>query len=104
MVHPWFCGKTYLERNKLLLSEVISPNRKIKALTRYPSQSPDYDTEEGVSTIDEYNYCVVVSDDMLENEQKKISHFFTRGKYKNNDVNGIDDIKQRYHNGIFSHC
>ena len=49
--------------------------KKLKVLTRCPTQNVDYDTEEEASTTDQHKGCLVVSYDMLENG-KKFSPFF----------------------------
>ena len=86
IVGPCFCGKTYLMLNKILLSELENPDREIKIITRSPSQYPQYETSQEVSTIDDYKNCTVIFDDMLDSNQKELSPFFTRGRHENIDV------------------
>ena len=59
-------GKTYLVKNKILLSEYDNPDRQIKKLTRSSNQYPNYETTDEILSIDEYKDCVVNFDDMLE--------------------------------------
>ena len=83
---PWFWGKTYLKINKILSSEHNNPDREFEKLRRCANQNFDYDTKEVLTTTDEIKDYLVVSDDMLENKQKDISHFFTCGRHENMDV------------------
>ena len=86
IVGPCFCGKTYLMLNKILLSELENPDREIKIITRSPSQYPNRETLQEISTIDDYKDCTVIFDDMLEQGMKDVSPFFTRGRHENIDV------------------
>ena len=86
IVGACFSGKTYLMLNKILLSELENPDREIKIITRSPSQYPQYESSQEISTIDDYKDCVVIFDDMLDHNQKEMCPFFTRGRHENIDV------------------
>ena len=93
IVGPSFCGKTHLLLNKLLLFRLDYPDRKIQIITRSPKQYKDIDIEEvsveedlGDTTIQDYENCCVVCDDMLDSNQKLIDPFFTRGRHNDLDV------------------
>ena len=47
-----------------------TPDRKTELLFRSHSQFPDYDTEEGVSTVDVLKDCIVLFDDRLQKKPK----------------------------------
>ena len=75
-VTPCICGKTYLMMNKILSRAALNnPNRKTRSLTRSPNQNPDYDTEEEVSTYDEFKDCAVLFVDNLEKKTKRCFFF-----------------------------
>ena len=74
--------ETYHMMNKNILSEYNNPDREIQILTRSPSQYPDYDKPDDILSIDKYKECVDIFDDMLENKQRDICPFFTRGRHE----------------------
>ena len=53
----------------------------MKVSNKSLNQYLDYDTEEKVSTIDEYKDCVVVFNDFLKSKQKDFSPCLTRGRH-----------------------
>ena len=72
--------------NKNLLSESDNPDRQVRILTRSPNQHPDYETPDEFLSVDEYKDCVPVFADKLENKQKDVSPFCTRGRHEGYDV------------------
>ena len=98
IVGPSFCGKTYLLLNKLELTCLDKPDQQIKIITRSPEQYTglrnqnldleNYTVEEdlGDRTLEDFQNCCVVFDDMLDSNQKLIDPFFTRGRHNDLDV------------------
>ena len=93
IVGPSFCGKTQLLLNKLQLIRLDDNTRKIHIITRSPEQynkieiedvSVDEDLED--KSIQDFQNCCVVFDDMLDTSQKLIDPFFTRGRHNDLDV------------------
>ena len=93
IVGPSFCGKTHLLLNKLQLIRLDDNTRKIHIITRSPEQynkteiediSVDEDLED--KSIQDFQNCCVVFDDMLDSNQKLIDPFFTRGRHNDLDV------------------
>ena len=100
IVGPSFCGKTHLLLNKLHLIRLYDKEKQIHLITRSPVQyseaalrntnteiedtSVDEDLEN--RTIQEFQNCCVVFDDMLDTSQKLIDPFFTRGRHNDLDV------------------
>ena len=93
IVGPSFCGKTHLLLNKLQLIRLDNPEQKICIITRSPEQynkieiedvSVDEDLED--KSIQSFQNCCVVFDDMLDSNQKLIDPFFTRGRHNDLDV------------------
>ena len=93
IVGPSFCGKTHLLLNKLQLIRLDNPEQKICIITRSPEQynkieiedvSVDEDLED--KSIQDFQNCCVVFDDMLDSNQKLIDPFFTRGRHNDLDV------------------
>ena len=80
---PSFCGKTYLLINKLKLIRLCDGEKQIKIITRSPQQYTKVEIEE-VSveedledrTIQDYQNCCVVFEDILDSNQKLIDPFF----------------------------
>ena len=94
IVGPSFCGKTHLLLNKLRLIRLEDPEKQIRIITRSPEQYEDVElhieqgieVEENVGDLEEYRWCCVVFDDVLDSNQKLIDPFFTRGRHKSCDV------------------
>ena len=100
IVGPSFCGKTYLLLNKLQLIRLYDKEKQIHIITRSPGQyenttllafgiqlevvSVEEDLED--RTIQDFQNCCVVFDDMLDTSQKLIDPFFTRGRHIDLDV------------------
>ena len=93
IVGPSFCGKTHLLLNKLQLIRLYDKEKQINIITRSPGQntnteiediSVDEDLED--RTIQDFQNCCVVFDDMLDTSQKLIDPFFTRGRHTDLDV------------------
>ena len=100
IVGPSFCGKTHLLLNKLQLIRLYDKEKQIHIITRSPGQyseaarrntnteiediSVDEDLED--RTIQDFQNCCVVFDDMLDTSQKLIDPFFTRGRHNDLDV------------------
>ena len=93
IVGPSFCGKTHLLLNKLQLIRLYDKEKQIHIITRSPGQytnteiediSVDEDLED--RTIQGFQNCCVVFDDMLDTSQKLIDPFFTRGRHNDLDV------------------
>ena len=92
IVGPSFCGKTYLILNKLTLKRLVNPDQEINIICKNPKQYENIKIE-NVSikedldfTIEDFNGCCVVFDDMLDSNQKLIDPFFTRGRHNDLDV------------------
>ena len=93
IVGPSFCGKTHLLLNKLQLIRLDNPEQKICIITRSPEQYnkieiEDVSVEEDLDdkSIQDFQNCCVVFDDMLVSNQKLIDPFFTRGRHNDLDV------------------
>ena len=93
IVGPSFCGKIHLLLNKLQLIRLDNPEQKICIITRSPEQynkieiedvSVDEDLEH--KSLQDFQNCCVVFDDMLDSNQKLIDPFFTRGRHNDLDV------------------
>ena len=70
-----------------------NPEQQIKIITRSPEQYEniqleDVSVEEDLEdrTIQEFQNCCVVFDDMLDSNQRLIDPFFTRGRHNDLDV------------------
>ena len=90
---PSFCGKTLLLLNKLQLIRVYDKEKQIHIITRSPGQYEniqleDVSVEEDLEdrTIQDFQNCCVVFDDMLDSNQKLIDPVFTRGRHNDLDV------------------
>ena len=79
--------------NELQLFRFDNPEEQIKITTRSPEQyeniqlenvSVEEDLED--RTIQDFQNCCVVFDDMLDSNQKLIDPFFTRGRQNDLDV------------------
>ena len=93
IVGPSFCGKTHLILNKLQLIRLDNPEQKICIITRSPEQYNKIEIEDvsveedlGDKSIQDFQNCCVVFDDMLDSNQKLIDPFFTRGRHNDLDV------------------
>ena len=93
IVGPSFCGKTHLLLNKLQLFRLDNPEQKICIITRSPEQYNKIEIEDvsveedlGDKSIQDFQNCCVVFDDMLDSNQKLIDPFFTRGRHNDLDV------------------
>ena len=93
IVGPSFCGKTHLLLNKLQLIRLDNPEQKICIITRSPEQYNKIEIEDvsveedlGDKSIQDFQNCCVVFDDMLDSNQKLIDPFFTRGRHNDLDV------------------
>ena len=93
IVGPSFCGKTHLLLNKLQLIRLDNPEQKICIITRSPEQYNKIEIEDvsveedlGDKSIQDFQNCCVVFDDMFDSNQKLIDPFFTRGRHNDLDV------------------
>ena len=93
IVGPSFCGKTHLLLNKLQLIRLYDNEKQIYIITRSPNQYEDLEIEQVKveedledKTIQDFQNCCVVFDDMLDTSQKLIDPFFTRGRHNDLDV------------------
>ena len=93
IVGPSFCGKTHLLLNKLQLIRLDNPEQKICIITRSSEQYNKIEIEDvsveedlGDKSIQDFQNCCVVFDDMLDSNQKLIDPFFTRGRHNDLDV------------------
>ena len=93
IVGPSFCGKTHLLLNKLQLIRLDNPEQKICIITRSPEQYNKIEIEDvsveedlGDKSIQDFQNCCFVFDDMLDSNQKLIDPFFTRGRHNDLDV------------------
>ena len=99
IVGPSFCGKTHLLINKLQLIRLYDKEKEIHIITRSPNQYKDFELEdtEGAlrivieeyledKSIQDFQNCCVVFDDILDSNQKLIDPFFTRGRHNDLDV------------------
>ena len=87
IVGPSFCGKTHLLLNKLQLIRLYDKEKEIHIITRSPNQYEDFELEdtEGAlriviehlenKSIQDFQNCCVVFDDMLDSNQKLIDPF-----------------------------
>ena len=92
IVGPSFCGKTHLLLNKLQLIHLDNPKKQIKITTRSPEQYSNFElgdtglqaellrcvsVEEDLEdrTIQGFQNCCVVFNDMLDSNQKLIDPF-----------------------------
>ena len=99
IVGPSFCGTTHL-LNKLQLIRLDNPEQQIKIITRTPEQYneaalrynnleiEEIEVEEDLEdrTIQDFQNCCIVFDDMLDSNQKSIHPFFTGGRHNDLDV------------------
>ena len=86
IVGPSFCGKTPLILNKLQIFQLDNPEKQIRIITRSPEQYSNFElgdtglqakllwcvsVEEGLEdrTIQDFQNCCVVFDDMLDSNQ-----------------------------------
>ena len=99
IVGPSFCGKTHLLLNKLQLIRLDDPKQQIKIITRSPEQYSNFELEEvsveedledrtipKARSVQDFQNCCVVFDDMLDSNQKSIDPFFNRGKHNDLEV------------------
>ena len=93
IVGPSFCGKTHLLLNKLQLIRLDDNTRKIYIITRSPEQYVNLEIEQVKveedlenKSIQDFQNCCVVFDEMLDTSQKLIDPFFTRGRHNDLDV------------------
>ena len=99
LVGPSFCGKTQLLKNQLHLIRLYDNEKQIHIITRSPEQYQDLEIEDIVieediedksiskaRSVQDYQFCCVVFDDMLDSNQKLIDPFFTRGRHNDLDV------------------
>ena len=93
IVGPSFCGKTHLLLNKLQLMRLDDNTRKIHIITRSPEQYSNIEIEQVKveedledKSVQDFQNCCVVFDDMLDTSQKLIDPFFTRGRHNDLDV------------------
>ena len=100
IVGPSFCGKTHLLLNKLQLIRLDDNTRKIHIIIRSPEQYSNtallasdikieqVKVEEDLEdkSIQDFQSCCVVFDDLLDTSQKLIDPFFTRGRHNDLDV------------------
>ena len=115
IVGPSFCGKTHLLINKLQLFRLSDSKKQIHIITRSPEQYEDVGSkmkldvgdlglvvEEGLGdkSIQDFQNCCVVFDDMLDSNQKLIYPFFTRGRHNLCDVYYLS---QSYFDVIHTH-
>ena len=93
LVGPSFCGKTHLLLNNLQLNRLDKPEQKIRVITRSPEQYKNIETEDASveeflvdRTIQVFQNCCVVFDDILDSNRKLIDPFFIRGRHNHLDV------------------
>ena len=101
IVGPSFCGKTHFLLNKLQLIRLCDSEKQVHIITRSPEQYEDVgskmkldvgklglvvEEDLGDESIQEFQKCCVVFDDMLDSNQKIIDPFFTRGRHNLCDV------------------
>ena len=93
IVGPSFCGKTHLLLNNLQLIRLDNPEQKICIITRSPEQYNKIEIEDvsveedlGDKSIQDFQNCCVVFDDMLDSNQKLRDPLFTRGRHNDLDV------------------
>ena len=83
--------------NKLQLIRLSDSEKQIQIFTRSPEQYKDVgmkldvwdlvvEEDLGDKSIQDFQNCCVVFDDMLDSNQKLIDPFFTRGRHKLCDV------------------
>ena len=92
-VGPSFRGKTHLLINKSQLIRLCDSEKQIKIITRSLEQYAnteieDISMEEDLEgrTIQDFQNCCVVLDDMLDSSRKLQDSFFTRGRHYDLDV------------------
>ena len=66
-----------------LESSIPHLQSKLESVSPYEE---DFDCSEEVESLENYQNCVIVFDDMLDSNQKLIDPFFTRGRHENIDV------------------
>ena len=100
IVGPSFCGKTHLLLNKLHLIRLYDKEKQIHIITRSPglyseaalrntnTEIEDISVDEDLEdrTIQDFQKCCVVFDDMLDTSQKILDPFCTRGRHNDLDV------------------
>ena len=93
IVGPSFCGKTHLLLIKLQLIRLDDNTRKIHIITRSSEQYSNIEIEQVKveedledKSIQDFQNCCVVFDDMLDTSQKLIDPFFTGGRHNDLDV------------------
>ena len=97
IVGPSFCFKTHLLLNKLQLIRLSDSEKQIHIFTGSPEHYKDVgmkldvwdlvvEEDLGDKSIQDFQNCCVVFDDMLDSNQKLIDPFFTRGRHKSCDV------------------
>ena len=94
IVGPSFCGKNHLLLNKLQLIRLSDSEKQIHIFTRSPEHYRDVGCvgdlvvkeDLGDKSIQDFQNCCVVFDDMLDSNQKLIDPFFTRGRHNLCDV------------------
>ena len=100
IVGPSFCGKTHLLLNKLQLIRLDDNTRKIHIITRSPEQYSNtalltfgieieqVKVEEDLEdkSIQDFQNCCVVFDDIMDTSQKLIDPLFTGGRHNDLDV------------------
>ena len=93
IVDPSFCGKTHLLLNKLQLFRLDDNTRKIHIIKRSPEQYSNIEREQVKveedledKSIQDFQNCCVVFDDMLDTSQKLRDPFFTRERHNDLDV------------------
>ena len=100
-VGPSFCGKTHLLLNKLQLYRLCDSEKQIHFITRSSEHYEDVgskmkldvgdlglvmEEDLGDKSIQDFQNCCVVFDDMLDSNQKLKDPFFTRGRHNLCDV------------------
>ena len=93
IVGPSFCGKTHLLLNKLQLIRLYDKGKQIHIITRSAGQYTNTEIEDipvdedlEDRTIQDFQNCCVVFDDMLDTSQKLIDPVFNRGRHNDLDV------------------
>ena len=86
IVGPSFCGKTHLLLNNLQLIRLDDNTRKFHVIARSPEQYSNIEIEQvkveedlEAKSIQDFQNCCVVFDDMLDTSQKLIVLFFLLG-------------------------
>ena len=101
IVGPSFCGKTHLFLNKLQLIRLYDSEKQIHIITTSPEQYEDVgskmkldvgdlglvvEEDLGDKSIQDFQNCCVVFDDMLDSNQKLLNPIFTTGRHNLCDV------------------